>query len=229
MTHASPANRQDNSPAGSNSTGAARRTDWTPILLRFKGGPLVPGAWGSGDPDTIPEEFFELPEDWDGDEIPDPPPEDEDDAGVPAPVAKSVPTPSKLPTPGPPARSRFTPLTLKEIADLPPPEWLIEDLVPEDGLVVLYGEPRAGKSFVALAWGLSVATGTPWLGHEVQSGEVVYIYAEGLRGLTHRAIRSVETDLKRLREHGRRNPLRQLPNDHQRRPQCSGRKASALP
>jgi RecA-family ATPase len=78
-------------------------------------------------------------------------------------------------------------LTLKEMADLPPPEWLIDGLVPQDGLVVLYGEPRAGKSFLALDWGLSVATGVPWLGHEVRSGEVVYIYAEGTRGLMRRA------------------------------------------
>jgi hypothetical protein len=59
--------------------------------------------------------------------------------------------------------------------------------VPEDGLVVLYGEPRAGKSFLALDWGLSVATGVAWLGHQVKQGEVVYIYAEGVRGLRRRA------------------------------------------
>jgi hypothetical protein len=73
------------------------------------------------------------------------------------------------------------------MADLPPPEWLIGGLVPQDGLAVLYGEPAAGKSFLALDWGLSVATGAPWLGHEVRQGEVVYIYAEGARGLTRRA------------------------------------------
>jgi hypothetical protein len=78
-------------------------------------------------------------------------------------------------------------MTLSEIAELPPPEWLINGLLPEGGLVVLYGDPAAGKSFLALAWGLSVATGTPWLGREVRRGEVVYIYAEGPRGLTRRA------------------------------------------
>jgi hypothetical protein len=83
--------------------------------------------------------------------------------------------------------SRFKPLSLKEMADLPPPGWLIDGLVPQDGLAVLYGEPAAGKSFLALDWGLSIATGTPWLGREVKHGEVVYIYAEGARGLTWRA------------------------------------------
>ena len=185
MTHASPANRQDNSPAGSNSTGAARRSDWPPILLRFKDGPLVASVWGSGDPDTIPEEYFELPEqvdDWNGEEILGPPPGAEDEAGVLASVAKSVPTRGELPPPRPPAPNRFTPLTLKEMADLPAPEWMIDGLVPQDGLVVLYGVPAAGKSFLALDWALSVATGVPWLGREVREGEVVYIYAEGARG-----------------------------------------------
>ena len=84
-------------------------------------------------------------------------------------------------------RDRFKPLTLGEIAELPPPEWLIAGLVPEDGLVVLYGEPSVGKSFVALDWGLSVAEGIPWLGHDVRQGKVVYIYAEGARGLRRRS------------------------------------------
>jgi RecA-family ATPase len=84
-------------------------------------------------------------------------------------------------------QSRFAPMTLAEMAELRPPAWLIEGLVPEDGLVVLYGEPGVGKSFVALDWGLSVATGTLWAGRKVTPGEVVYIYAEGVRGLTRRA------------------------------------------
>jgi hypothetical protein len=83
--------------------------------------------------------------------------------------------------------SRFKPLSLTEIGELPPPEWLVDGLVPEDGLVVLYGEPTAGKSFLALDWGLSVATGVAWLGHKVKQGEVVYIYAEGVRALAGRA------------------------------------------
>ena len=175
MTHTSPANPQDSSPARPIRTGAERRSDWTPILLRFKDGPLVAGVWGSGDPDTIPEELFELPLGA------------EDDAGMPAPVAQPAPTPANCRPLTPAAHSSFTPLTLSQIGELPPLEWLIENLVPQDGLVVLYGEPAAGKSFVALDWGLSVATGAPWLGHKVKQGEVVYIYAEGVRGLKPRA------------------------------------------
>jgi hypothetical protein len=56
------------------------------------------------------------------------------------------------------------------IRHLPPPEWLIAGLVPQDGLVMLYGDPAAGKSFVALNWGLSIATCLPYLGYEVRQG-----------------------------------------------------------
>ena len=39
-------------------------------------------------------------------------------------------------------------LTDIEIENLPPPEWLIEDLIPCGALVVLYGEPGIGKTFL---------------------------------------------------------------------------------
>jgi hypothetical protein len=147
---------------------------------------------GTGDPDTIPEEWWKLtPEEeamWaEEEEVPEPLHETDDEAAEPALIAKPVSPPGRHAPPRPPRGSRFKPLTLNEIALLPPPEWLIDGLVPEDGLVVLYGEPAAGKSFVALDWGLCVATGVPWLGREVRSGEVVYIYAEGVRGLKRRA------------------------------------------
>lgn len=82
--------------------------------------------------------------------------------------------------------SQLRPLTLDEIADLPPVEWLIEGHLPQDGLGVIYGEPRIGKTFIALDWALSLASGTEWLGNRIHCGEVVYIYAEGVRGLKQR-------------------------------------------
>jgi AAA domain len=190
MTGTTPAIPQDGSATRPANPGVPQFTDWVPILICYEDGTFVAGAWGSGDPDTIPEEFFELPEelaDGDGEEILEPPFEAENEAEMPKPVAKSVPEKGGGLPFRPPMKSRFRPLTLSEMADLPPPKWLINGLVPEDGLVVLYGEPGAGKSFLALDWGLSVATGVPWAGREVSQGEVVYIYAEGIRGLTQRA------------------------------------------
>jgi hypothetical protein len=158
---------------------AARDRD-TWITAKFRDG-STRRYWGDPEEAAYWDEFETRPEPAE--------PANDDEIPQPSPVGKGI-----IPQPGrglelalPRKESRFRPLTLKEMADLPPPEWLIEGLVPQDGLVVLYGEPRAGKSFVALDWGLSVATGVPWLGHEVRSGEVVYIYAEGTRGLMRRA------------------------------------------
>jgi hypothetical protein len=136
--------------------------EWFPTL-RAKQRVHLSGSWAGFDPITFPHAFIEQPT-----------------CAEPIRTATRHPALSRRGT-------RFLPLTLSEMADLPPPEWLIDGLVPQDGLVVLYGEPAAGKSFVALDWGLSVATGAPWLVHDVKQGEVVYIYAEGVRGLKRRA------------------------------------------
>jgi len=143
-----------------------------------------------GDPEGDESTWIELDVSEEGED----PAGREEISGPPAVTAKAQ-APRREVVPFPQKRSPFTPLTLQEVADLPPPEWLIVGLVPADGLVVLYGEPAAGKSFLALDWGLSVATGLAWLGHEVMQGEVVYIYAEGARGLARRANAW-------LREHG---------------------------
>ena len=101
------------------------------------------------------------------------------------------------PSPGPPAnestvksakppssgKDRFQLLTLEELKALPDPEWLIDRILPQGVLAALYGEPGAGKSFLALDWAMSVASGQPWFGGEVKAGAAVYVYAEGASGL----------------------------------------------
>ena len=66
-----------------------------------------------------------------------------------------------------------------EIEELPDPGWLIKEILPEQALVVLYGKPGHGKSFVALDWALSMQRGEKWLDHAVRQGDVLYILAEG--------------------------------------------------
>jgi hypothetical protein len=104
---------------------------------------------------------------------------------------------------------QFRPLTFADLKQLPKPGWLIDRHLPEDGLAGLFGEYSGGKSFIALDWALSVATGEPWLGHEVKQGGVFYIYAEGAG----RAAARLEAWLK---EHG----MEDLPSQFQLIP-CS--------
>jgi hypothetical protein len=51
---------------------------------------------------------------------------------------------------------------------------------------VLYGKPGSCKTFVALDWALSVATGAWWFGREVQAGPVLFGAGEGTSGLSAR-------------------------------------------
>lgn len=48
---------------------------------------------------------------------------------------------------------------------------------------VVYGEPNVGKTFLALDIAFHVAAGTPWHGSRVRGGSVVYLAAEGGRGV----------------------------------------------
>ena len=77
-------------------------------------------------------------------------------------------------------------LSLPELDALPPPEWLIEGLIPEASLTFAYGPPKAGKTFIILSMALHVAAGRDWWGKKVRQGAVVYIAGEGVGGLSMR-------------------------------------------
>lgn len=79
--------------------------------------------------------------------------------------------------------------TADDLMRLPPQRWLIKSLLPETGQSLLFGPPGEGKSFVGLDWALCVSTGRPWLGkYAVRQGEVIYIAAEGGRGIKKRVL-----------------------------------------
>lgn len=71
----------------------------------------------------------------------------------------------------------------EEMMRLPPPTWLIDNIIPAGGLVGLYGPPGVMKSFVAADIALSVASGGLWQGHPVSQGFPLYVCAEGAAGM----------------------------------------------
>jgi hypothetical protein len=72
------------------------------------------------------------------------------------------------------------------LANLPKGEPLIDGVLHQREYHVLCGRDSTYKSFLALDWALSIATGTPWNGREVSSGMVLYIAGEGVGGLDDR-------------------------------------------
>jgi len=79
--------------------------------------------------------------------------------------------------------SVFALLDLDELESLPPPTWLIDEMVADHGLSIIYGDPGAGKSFIALDMALRIAFGMDWHGVETKQAGVLYIAGEGSRGL----------------------------------------------
>lgn len=53
--------------------------------------------------------------------------------------------------------------------------WLIPNLLPKPGMLLLLGEPFAGKSFLALQIGLCLAQGRTFLHHPCRTSRVLYL------------------------------------------------------
>lgn len=82
-----------------------------------------------------------------------------------------------------PRRERFRLISVDEVKHMPPIPWLLGNILPAGALSVLFGEYGSAKSFLALDWALSIATGRSWHGHSVKQGPVVYIAGEGIDGM----------------------------------------------
>ncbi len=74
----------------------------------------------------------------------------------------------------------------REIFDQPKRDHLVEGVLPLDCIAVLYAKYGRGKTFLALYTAMCVLTGSKWFGKEVKQGVVVYVMAEGIRGLKNR-------------------------------------------
>ncbi len=81
---------------------------------------------------------------------------------------------------------------LDELADMPKPEWLIgpgpltgplTGLLQRNTLSEIVASKATFKTFLALDWGLCVATGRAWNGHPVVQGNVLHLVGEGASGI----------------------------------------------
>jgi len=82
------------------------------------------------------------------------------------------------------ARIRALTYRRSQLDTIPPPRYLVESVLNDNALALLAGKFGTYKSFVSVALACSVATGRPWLDHDIpEPGPVVYIAAEGASGL----------------------------------------------
>lgn len=78
--------------------------------------------------------------------------------------------------------------------------YLVDDIIPRDALVVVWGAPKSGKSFWCFDVAMHVAIGRLYRGHDVQPGPTIYVACEGERGLKARvaAFRQAKLDRDEL-------------------------------
>lgn len=66
------------------------------------------------------------------------------------------------------------------------PDWLITEVFERNRLITVFGEPKSGKSFIAIAMACAVARGSDFYGHKAKKAPVVYLAGEGVSGIRRR-------------------------------------------
>lgn len=74
-------------------------------------------------------------------------------------------------------------LNRSALRGLPPAEPLIDNTLDKGTTALLYGKWGTAKTFIALDWAASVATGRDWQGRDTEKRPVLYVAAEGAFGL----------------------------------------------
>ncbi len=81
-----------------------------------------------------------------------------------------------------PQRPRLAPIPFKEILLGTSAVYLVKNLIPREGLVVVWGPPKCGKSFWTFDLTMHIALGWGYRGRKVKQGAVVYVACEGQQG-----------------------------------------------
>jgi hypothetical protein len=81
---------------------------------------------------------------------------------------------------------RFPITSLAVSIMLEPGGWLIKNVLPDAGLIVLFGASGSGKTFIAIDLAYAIAMGIQWRGNRTKKGRVLIIAAEGGKGMSKR-------------------------------------------
>ena len=101
--------------------------------------------------------------------------------------------PSKPTRPDPKRNGKLETFTAADLMalNLPAVNWIVEDILPQ-GVTLLAGKPKMGKSWMALGLALAVATGGVALGKkQAAQGEVLYLALEDNPRRLHRRVKKL--------------------------------------
>lgn len=81
------------------------------------------------------------------------------------------------------ARFATESLSTDSLDDIEDHEPLIADFINRDTLCRIFGPPKSLKSFIALSMAAAIGRGEPWFGYRTTKAPVLYVVAEGARGI----------------------------------------------
>jgi len=82
---------------------------------------------------------------------------------------------------------RYKLLSGSDLCNVSPMRWIVNGILPSEGLAALYGASGSGKSFLVLDMAFAIASGYEyWFGHRVTQVPVTYVALEGESGLSKR-------------------------------------------
>ena len=77
-------------------------------------------------------------------------------------------------------------LSMRDVMAMEPVDWLIQDMIPEGSLSMIFGASGSGKTFLVLSMLCAVAHGTRWFNKGAQRGCCILVAGEGVAGLRKR-------------------------------------------
>jgi len=81
---------------------------------------------------------------------------------------------------------RFNVQSIDQFNKRPPMTWRIKNVLPAQGLAIMYGRSGSGKTFLLLDLLLAIATSDEWFGHSINKASVCYVCLEGASGVHQR-------------------------------------------
>lgn len=93
---------------------------------------------------------------------------------------------NNISTSNPTVDHRFRFYSSKEFPDLPPITWLVQDVLPAQGLASIFGPSGSGKSFLIIDLIAAIVMGVTWFGHETLRCKVLCLVLEGQAGFRKR-------------------------------------------
>jgi hypothetical protein len=96
--------------------------------------------------------------------------------------------------------AELEPTWTSDVTDYTPTEWIVQDVIPAEGVMSIFGPSGSGKTFITLDMLSAISCGRDWFGKRTKAVPVTYVGLEGQAGLRNRvyAYRKAHGDVGKM-------------------------------